>query len=567
MKRSLVVLGTLGTLGLAPVAHAAAPAPTQMVIDLKDDTTDADERAIEAELGGIDIRLNSIWSAKSRVFIADTGGIGMDNLIERIKHDPRVEYAEPNYEYEALMVPDDPKWEAQWSFRMIDAPNAWEIATGKGVTVAVIDTGVAFENYKRFRTVEDLRGTGFVKGYDFVNDTEHPNDDHGHGTHVAGTIAQTTNNGVGVAGIAYEANIMPLKVLNKSGFGTAADIADAIRYAADEGAQVINMSLGGGPRSLVMQSAVAYAHKKGLVVICAAGNTGRGRVEYPAAYSGAFAVSSVGPTKELAFYSSYGKEIAVAAPGGDKSQGETGGIIQNTIEPRKVDRTDGYYYFQGTSMAAPHAAGVAALVMSAGVTDADAVEKILKETATDAGKPGWDEKYGYGILNAGRAVEAAKKTTSGWAQFGAMLLAIGAFLLRNKRRLGARTMALAFAGAVVGGSGLFFLDVPVLGTAMPAWDLALGAAWHFAAPWVSVLPLLILSVLLIGVRSVRGLLMGLTIGWASYLFVAGVTMPADVLWIPGHAGLLDRAWLLLNSGALALLAGVVAAVHARRRAV
>jgi serine protease len=563
MRRSLALLGTLGVLGISGAARAA-PVPNEIVIDLRDDTTDQDERELEAMLGGLDLRLNSVHAEDERIFIAETSATGMESLLSRIEGDPRIESAEPNYYYEALLVPNDPKWEAQWSFRMVDAPNAWELATGKGVTVAVIDTGVAYENHKRFRTVEDLRGTGFVKGYDFVNDSDHANDDHGHGTHVAGTIAQTTNNGVGVAGLAHEAKIMPLKVLNKSGFGTAADIADAIRFAADEGAQVINMSLGGGPRSLVMQSAVAYARKKGLVVVCAAGNTGRGRVEYPAAYPGSFAISSVGPTKELAFYSSYGKEIAVAAPGGDKRKGDQGGILQNTIEPRKVDQTDGYLYFQGTSMAAPHAAGIAALVLSAGVTDASDVERILKETAADAGAKGWDERYGHGIVNAGAAVKAAKDATSGFAHFGVAMLGLGAFLFRNRRRLSPATMGLAFLGAVAGGSGLFFLDVPVISTAMPAWTLGLGAAWHFAAPWVSFLPLFILSVVALGVRSMRGLLMGLAIGWASYLFLSGLTMPADVLFVPGHAGLLDRLWLLVNGGVLVALAGVFAAVHARR---
>jgi serine protease len=359
---------------------------------------------------------------------------------------------------------------------------------------------------------------------------------------------------------------MPLKVLNKSGFGTAADIADAIRFAADEGAQVINMSLGGGPRSLVMQSAVSYARKKGLVVVCAAGNTGRGRVEYPAAYPGAFAISSVGPTKELAFYSSYGKEIAVAAPGGDKRKGDAGGILQNTIEPRKVDQTNGYLFFQGTSMAAPHAAGIAALVISAGVTDADDVEKILKSTAAEAGAEGWDEKYGHGIVNAGSAVAAAKSSTSGFTHFGAAMLALAAFLFRNKKRLSIGTMGVAAVGALFGGSGLFFLDIPLISTAMPAWGTLLGASWHMAAPWVSFLPLFVLSVVSLSVRSLRGLLMGLAIGWASYLFVSAVFMPADVVLIPGHAGLLDRLWLLVNSGVLALLAGVFAAVHVRRAA-
>lgn len=565
MKRVLVPSVLLGlTVALAPRADAdtAVPPPvTELVIDLEDDTTDADEAEIEAKLGGLDIRLNSVHSADERLFVVEVDPAQMEALADRIEDDPRVEHVEPNYVYHALMVPDDPRFEDQWSFRMIGAPEAWDRATGKGVTVAVIDTGVAYENHKKFKKVEDLAGTEFVTGYDFVNDTNHANDDHGHGTHVAGTIAQTTNNGIGVAGLAFEAKIMPLKVLNRSGMGTAADIADAIRFAADEGAQVINMSLGGGPRSLVMQSAVAHARKKGVIVVCAAGNTGRGRVEYPAAYKGSFAISSVGPTKELAFYSSYGKQIAVAAPGGDKRRSERDGILQNTIEPRRVDKTDGYMYFQGTSMAAPHAAGAAALVISAGVTDPDKVEKLLKETAMDAGQRGWDEKYGHGILNVGGAVEAAAEATSGWSHFAAALLGALAFVWRNKKRIPlAATKGLAMVGALVGGG------VPFLFDAMPTWDLSvLGAAWHFAAPWASALPVFLMTVVLLGVRSLRGILMGLAIGWAAYLGVSAFLMPADVQLIPGVASLFDRAWLLINAGALVLLASVIVRVAASKR--
>lgn len=538
-----------------------------ILVDLKDDTGDADERAVEAMIGA-DLRLNSVHAEGERFFVAPMSADAIPTAIDRLRGDPRVEHAEPNYIYEALMVPDDPRWQEQWSFRMIDAPEAWDHATGKGVTVAVIDTGVAFEDHGRFRIVEDLRGTKFVEGYDFVNDTIHANDDHGHGTHVAGTIAQTTNNAVGVAGLAYEAKIMPLKVLNARGFGTAADIADAIRFAADEGAKVINMSLGGGPRSLVMESAVAYAHKKGLVVVCAAGNTGRGRVEYPAAYDGSFAVSSVGPTKELAFYSSWGKEIAVAAPGGDKSAryGEKGGIVQNTIEPNKVDRVDGYLFYQGTSMAAPHAAGVAALVVSRGVTNNAEVERILKETAEDRGDRGRDDKYGHGILNAGNAVKEAKQAKGGFLHLFAVLAAIGAFLYRQREKLPkAKTKVLALLGALVGGSGLAFLDLPFLSTPMPAWDLELlGAGAHFSAVWASVIPMFVASLALLGFRGLRGLLIGLAIGWATYLAIAAFGMPADVQLIPGVASVLDRVWLAINAGALVLLAAILARVQAAR---
>src|SRR6185503_11606345 len=199
--------------------------------------------------------------------------------------------------------PNDPQYGKQWNLPLINMPQAWEKSKGKGVVVAVLDTGIAYEDFEDFKIVPDLKGAKFAKGYDFVNDDEHANDDHGHGTHVAGTVAQATNNKEGVAGMAFEATLMPVKVLDHFGRGTSADIADAIRWAADNGANVINMSLGGGGYSSVMANAVAYARKKGVTVICAAGNGGAGRVEYPAAYPGAVAVAAVGPEGVKAPYS------------------------------------------------------------------------------------------------------------------------------------------------------------------------------------------------------------------------------------------------------------------------
>lgn len=550
------------------------PEATQLLVDLKDDTDDSDEREVEAKLGGIDLRLNSINAQEERFFVADVDPGRMAEYLAALKDDPRVENAEPNYVYEMTMIPDDPLWDRQWSMQMINMPDAWEHATGEGVVVAVIDTGVAFENYEKFKRVEDLAETGFVKGYDFVSDDEHANDDHGHGTHVAGTIAQSTNNGRGVAGIAYKAKIMPLKVLNRMGMGTAADIADAIRFAADEGAQVINMSLGGGGRSAVMESAVAYARKKNVVVVCAAGNGSRNRVEYPAAYPGAFAVSAVGPDKKLAFYSSYGKELAISAPGGDKQKGgDAGAILQNTIQPDRVASTDLYLSFQGTSMATPHVAGVAALVISAGVTDAGKVEEILKSTAEDAGAKGWDEKYGAGILNAANAVKAANGETGGWSFFFTGIGTLFGFVMLLGRRLpGARLGLGSILGAILGASGLFFfsrLGVPGLGILaepMPTWDgVIFGSGWRFTALWASAIPVVLATVALLATKSLRGFLIGLSLGWAAHLVLAGINSSTDVQFIPGVSGVLDSLWLFASASVLMVLAALVAKLAVVRR--
>ena len=287
--------------------------PGGIVVDFKDGTTQAEFDAWEPDWG-VDLEFNSVEGSHTGVTIArDVGDV--DAVLARIRQNPAVESAEPLRVYsvprgEELVseepapleeadkdgyTPNDPDYPKQWNLRMIHMPQAWKESRGKGAVVAVLDTGIAYEDHDDFKQVPDLKGAKFKKGYDFVNDDEHANDDHGHGTHVAGTIAQATNNGEGVAGVAFEATLMPVKVLNHFGSGTSADIADAIRFAADKGAKVINMSLGGGGYSQVMASAVEYARKKGVTVVAAAGNGGRAHVEYPAAYPGAVAVSAVGP--------------------------------------------------------------------------------------------------------------------------------------------------------------------------------------------------------------------------------------------------------------------------------
>ena len=268
----------------------------------------------------------------------------------------------------ALKGPNDPFYSKQWNLHNIGIMGAWDKTKGKGITVAVIDTGIT--------RVRDLVETKFVPGYDFVNDRVEATDDLGHGTHVAGTIAQATNNGYGVAGIAYEANLMPLKVLNEYGGGTVADIAEAIKFAADKGANVINMSLGGGGESQLMKQAIDYAHQKGAVIIAAAGNENQNSVSYPARYPHVIGVSALGPDGERASYSNYGAGIDISAPGGS----EAGKILQETIDPEN-NGAGVFVAFQGTSMAAPHVAGVAALIEATGVTDPDEVLEILKQSS------------------------------------------------------------------------------------------------------------------------------------------------------------------------------------------
>jgi serine protease len=357
------------------------------------------------------------------------------DMVEIYKRNPNVEYAEPNFIAHAFMIPNDPYYEYQWHMRQINMEPAWDLTTGhSSVIVAVVDTGVAYEDYQEsgvpigksgkftggtvFAMASDLYKTNFVPGYDFVNDDEHPNDDEGHGTHVTGTIAQSTDNGIGVAGVAFNTSIMPIKVLDSNGSGTYADIADGIYFAADNGAKIINMSLGGSIGSVTLENALAYAYNQGIIIVCASGNDGSATtVSYPAAYDAyCIAVGATRWDEAVAYYSNGGSSIDLTAPGGDinvdqNSDGYGDGVLQQTFD---ADPTNfGYWFYQGTSMAAPHVSGVAALLVAYGVaTTPDEVREALQATAMDRGAEGWDPEYGWGIVNAYAALNYTAELNS-----------------------------------------------------------------------------------------------------------------------------------------------------------
>ncbi len=552
--------------------------PDDILVDLDDDASAAQVAALEKDLG-IDLELVSPQSADEQFYRAHVDPMRRDALIAELGHRPVVDIAEPDALYglspddPALLVdtqddewtgfPDDPKYKFQWHMDQIHMPAAWRLSDGKGVIVAVLDTGVAYENYKGFHQVEDLEGIEIVKPYDFVDKDTHANDDHAHGTHVAGTIAQATHNGKGVAGVARRATIMPLKVLSGRGSGSVGGIADAIRYAADNGAKVINMSLGGRFPSKVLEKAVKYAHNKGVVVVCAAGNDGRGKVSYPAAYPGAFAVAATQYDESTTFYSNWGKQIAIAAPGGNtrvdqNGDGQPDGVLQNTIAVGDPSKSD-YFAFMGTSMASPHAAGVAALVVGEGVTDPDAVEKILQETAR-APKNGKmsKERYGAGIIDAEAAILKVRGQ-AGATELGlGALIALGlAFSLRRRGLLGLKVGGTYALGVLVGASGLFFLpylsatlaSLPVIATlthGLPAWTM--GAGGGDVLFMSAIIPVALVA-LGAGLPRMRPALAGLCAGVAGHLLFQMAAGWSNVQFM-----VLDGLWLAVNAAILVAVA-------------
>ncbi len=341
------------------------------------------------------------------------------DVAKKLTASETVEFAEPNYVAFAdgiphYSTPNDPFFSYQWNMAAIQMPTAWDMSTGTGVTVAVLDTGIAYETYQSFQQAPDLANTHFVNGYDFINNDTHPNDDNGHGTHVAGTLAQSTNNGEGVAGVAYNANIMPLKVLDSLGQGTYAGIIQGINFAVANGAKVINMSLSGHSGSQALLDAVNQARVQGVLVVAAAGNN-NGLVEYPARYDSVMAIGAVRYDKTRARYSNVGPEIDVVAPGGDNqvdqnNDGFGDGIVQQTFRSGEIN-TFRYLFMEGTSMATPHVSGLAALLLAQNPSlSVDDLVNTIKSTALDLGPTGEDEEYGAGLIQSADALAAVGGT-------------------------------------------------------------------------------------------------------------------------------------------------------------
>ncbi len=435
----------LPTLLLAPALAAFAPAvasadgppdapyrPGEVVV------RSAPAGAQAAQAGGDAVRTRVIKLGR---------GESLQAAERRLRAEPGVLSATPNMVAHASgWFPPDPGnvntpagWQQlQWNFLPgagVNAPDAWQHLMaaghpgGRGVTVAVLDTGIAYSDRGRFKRSPDFPIGRFVRGYDFVDRDGYPNDENGHGTHVAGTIAEGTGNAIGVTGLAYGVKLMPVRVLDRNGEGDSMAISSGIRWAADHGAKVINLSFEFGSGVTRQQipdilSALRHAHQKGVLVVGASGNAAAQAVAYPARSSDVLSVGATTQHACQADYSNEGADLDVVAPGGGPDAPLEGDPACHPSDPvgadvyqmtfssdttvRRFGLPSGYI---GTSMATPHVAATAALVIASGLLGPNptpaAIERRLETTAHDLGTPGRDAHYGWGLIDAAAATDPA----------------------------------------------------------------------------------------------------------------------------------------------------------------
>lgn len=354
----------------------------EVTVKFKIHPTTQDLDRIASEING------NILENLNSTIVLHSNELTTSELIEYFNGQANVEFAEPNYIYlqNQIELPNDLLYreQYQWNLPVIQTEAGWDITKGdEHIIIAVVDTGVDLDH-------PDLRRR-LTNGYNVLENNEFPDDDNGHGTHVAGIIASDTNNREGVAGITWYNKIMPVKAMSAEGVGTTFEIAKGIIWAVDHGADVINLSLGNYQPSSLLKEAVDYAYDKNVVLISAAGNENTSQPSYPSAYPEVLSVAAVNYTGQRAPFSNYGDYIDVTAPG---------------VQIPSTYFNQQYAALSGTSMAAPHAAGLAGLLLSANpdLTNREVID-IIKNTAYDLGTPGTDSDFGSGLIDVKNALE------------------------------------------------------------------------------------------------------------------------------------------------------------------
>lgn len=376
----------------------AGDGSVELVIGVNESTPKAYSSLINIVMRNYGEILNTISAGdKVMAVVAKMPLNSTSSFMEETRKNKIAKYIEPNSVFKVQFVPNDPEWPKQWGPQKIEVDWAWNTTAGNSsILVAVIDTGIDY-------THPDLAANYAPLGYDWANNDDDPIDDHGHGTHCAGIIAAVLNNAKGIAGIA-QVRIMAEKAFNATGIGFEDDLAEAIIDAVDKGAKILCNSWGGDTDSELIRAAIEYAYSKDVLVVAAAGNDAVNMKFYPAAYDEVIAVAATDEYDVRASFSNWGEWIELAAPGVS---------IYSTMPTYHVTMNHygysmNYDYASGTSMACPHVVGVAALVWSIYQNETrDWVRLWLRYTTDDLGISGFDVNYGYGRINARKAVEQA----------------------------------------------------------------------------------------------------------------------------------------------------------------
>ncbi|PKK88252.1 MAG: hypothetical protein CVV64_19630 [Candidatus Wallbacteria bacterium HGW-Wallbacteria-1] len=561
----------------------------------------ADIKAIARALqtSGLSMKPNSEHSLDEKVFITDINETQAQSLLTALKNEGiEVESSGENFTLSvpegenttqfisylpamdagagaaagagagAAAYPNDPYYRYQWHMNMVGSDASWPKFRGTGVIVAVVDTGIAYTDNGRIKQVEDLKGVLFEKGYDFVDDDDIAVDENGHGTHVAGTIAQATNNGMGVAGLAHGAILMPIRVLDRFGSGSLTDVADGIRWAADHGAKVINLSLGSPSSDPILEKACQHAVAKGCIVVCASGNSNTNRKFYPAGYDCNMAVSALDSAGNRAFYSNYGDWIDICAPGGDvrsdrNRDGQPDGVLQCTIDPRDPSKSV-YAQFMGTSMAAPHVAGAAAVVLAAGRAPAKNVRQLLCSTS----RPVPEKGLGSGCVHVGDAIQATGFERDYRRFFLSVLVMAAVFagggIARWKKVFWRPSFIVAFVLTISGLSIVRAFNLPIgsigdlLFMSLVEWIESLVDSDLAYNPFIySFLIPVGYSMVTMGHQSGKRSALAFCIGYATILIDSAFFGHGDVSLIPG-VSILDTLWLVGNAAVVTVVARLMA---------